>query len=285
MARPQRPATLAALAALLAFSPRRQVCWPRPASAAVPGYVRLAHLSPDTPKVDVWVTSFKGSSFSKVFPAVGYGVLSDYQRLAAGTYTVAMRSPGAEATVSRCSAPTSPSEPGGAYTVAGVGRNADVSLKVLTDDLSRPSAGKGRMRVVQASSVAPVVNVSTTEGTTIVDAATFPSTTEYAEVPAQQWTLQAEAEKAGVAPAEAGVNVKPGAIYTALVLDKGDSAIQLVVHTDAASATGRPVGSVATGAGGAAGALDGTPIRSLALLVSSLALVAYGLRRLRPVTG
>ena len=42
----------------------------------------------------MWVTSFKGSSFSKVFPAVGYGVLSDYQRLAAGTYTVAMRSPG-----------------------------------------------------------------------------------------------------------------------------------------------------------------------------------------------
>ena len=230
----------ALLALLAALAAAGGLLTAAPASAAVPGYVRLAHLSPDTPKVDVWVTSFKGSSFSKVFPAVGYGVLSDYQRLAAGTYTVAMRSPGAESDSEPLLRTNVTVEPGGAYTVAGVGRNADISLKVLTDDLSRPSAGSGRMRVVQASSVAPVVSVSTDEGTTIVDKATFPSTTEYAEVPAEQWTLQVDAEKAGIPSAEAGVDVKSGAIYTALVLDKGDSEIELVVRADAVSATGMP---------------------------------------------
>ena len=69
------------------------------AGAVTVGYVRLAHLSPDTPKVDVWLTSFKGSSYSQVFRGVGYGVVSPYQRVAVGTYTVAMRPPGADESV------------------------------------------------------------------------------------------------------------------------------------------------------------------------------------------
>jgi hypothetical protein len=253
------------------------------ASAAVPGYVRLAHLSPDTPKVDVWVTSFKGSGFSKVFRAVGYGVVSDYQRLAPGTYTVAMRSPGAARDSDPLLRTNVTVHSGGAYTVAGVGRNSEIQLKVLKDDLSRPSPGTARMRVVQASSVAPVVNVSTTTGTLIAADATFPSTTNYAEVAAQPWTLKAQPAKAGVRPATAGVDVRSGTIYTALVLDKSDSSIQLVVHADAAAASGTPVGSLATGEGGTAG--HGTPVRALVLLAGSLALMTVGVGLRRPTTG
>src|SRR6185312_4923483 len=33
------------------------------ASAASVGYIRLAHLSPDTPSVDVWLTSFRDKKF------------------------------------------------------------------------------------------------------------------------------------------------------------------------------------------------------------------------------
>jgi hypothetical protein len=277
-----RPAaTLLALLAVIAV-PAGLLTGPA-ASAAVPGYVRLAHLSPDTPKVDVWVTSFKGSTFSKVFPAVGYGVVSDYQRLAPGTYTVAMRSPGAARDSEPLLRTNVAVKPGGAYTVAGVGRNSEIALKVLTDDLSRPSPGTARMRVVQASSVAPVVSVRTTAGTTIAADATFPSTTTYAEVPAQPWTLQAQPAKTGVRPATARVDVRSGTIYTALVLDKGKSSIQLVVSADAASSSGRPVGSLATGEGGGAG--HGTPVRALLLLVGSLALVTAGVRLRRPATG
>lgn len=254
-----------------------------PASAAVPGYVRLAHLSPDTPEVDVWVTSFKGSAFSKVFPGVAYGTLSDYQRLPAGTYTVAMRSPGSAKNSQPLLRTNVTVKVGKAYTVAGVGRNADIALRVLTDDLSRPSSGKARMRVVQASSVAPVVSVSTSEGDPIATAARFPSTTPYAEVAAQKWTLQARPSKAGVGPAKATVQVEAGAIYTALVLDKGNNGIQLLVRADAAASSSAPLGSVNTGLGGLAA--TGTGSARTSAVLALVALMALSVVAVLPGTG
>jgi len=44
-----------------------------PAMAADQAYVRLAHLSPDTPKVDVYVASVADPAKSFVVPGVGYG--------------------------------------------------------------------------------------------------------------------------------------------------------------------------------------------------------------------
>jgi hypothetical protein len=247
------PVVIAALVATLSLLPL--IAAPATA-AAMPGYIRLAHLSPDTPKVDVWVTSFRGAKYSKMLPSVGYGALSDYQRVSPGTYTVAMRAPGA----SKKSAPILSTNvivaSGKAYTVAGIGRNADINLKILNDDLSRPSPGKARMRVVQASSVAPVVDVSTTTGKAIARNVSFPSTTSYAEVPAQRWTLEAKPQAAGVKAAEQAVQVNAGSIYTILVLDRGTSAVQLTVRTDAAGSATLPVGSVDTGLGGMAPAED-----------------------------
>ena len=60
---------------------------PVPAGAATGadtvGYVRLAHLSPDTPAVDVYLAA-PDSTKPRVFPGVGYGVVSDYLELAPG---------------------------------------------------------------------------------------------------------------------------------------------------------------------------------------------------------
>lgn len=247
------PVLLAASVAALSLLPLTAIS---ATAAEMPGYVRLAHLSPDTPKVDVWLTSFRGNKFSTMLPSVGYGDVSDYQRLSPGTYTVAMRQPGA----SENSAPLLSTNvivvSGNAYTVAGVGRFANISLRVLTDDLSHPSPGKARMRVVQASSVAPVVDVSTTTGKTVATDVRFPSTTSYAEVPAQPWTLEADPQVAGVKTAQESVDVKAGSIYTVLVLDKGKTAVQLDVVTDAAGSATMPVGSVDTGLGGMAPAAD-----------------------------
>ena len=60
--------------------------------------MRLAHLSPNTPAVDVYLYSFGDSSAEQVLHHVGYGVVSAYEPLAAGDYTVAMRAAGAAAT-------------------------------------------------------------------------------------------------------------------------------------------------------------------------------------------
>jgi len=62
-----------------------------------PAYVRLAHLSPDTPSVDVYVDSAADPSRSFVVPGVGYGVVSQYQPLPPDTYVISMRLAGAPA--------------------------------------------------------------------------------------------------------------------------------------------------------------------------------------------
>ena len=52
-----------------------------PARAAGDGYVRLAHLSPDTPAVDVYLRSESDSIKPQIFKAVAYGAMSQYLRL------------------------------------------------------------------------------------------------------------------------------------------------------------------------------------------------------------
>ncbi|MFY9652900.1 DUF4397 domain-containing protein, partial [Trebonia sp.] len=85
------------------------------------GYVRLAHLSPNTPAVDVYLYSFGDPSAELVLHHVTYGTVSSYQVLAAGEYTVAMRAAGAAASTKPVLSASLTVAPGGAYTVAGLG--------------------------------------------------------------------------------------------------------------------------------------------------------------------
>src|SRR5437867_2888487 len=92
-----------------------------PASAADQvGYVRLAHLSPDTPDVDVYLSTVGGGS-PQVFKGVGYGVMSKYLGVPPGSYAVSMRASGAPATDPPVLTTNVTVDPGKAYLVAGVG--------------------------------------------------------------------------------------------------------------------------------------------------------------------
>ena len=48
------------------------------------GWIRLAHLSPNTPPVDVYLYSFGGSKAMIVLHHVGYGAVSPYEKVASG---------------------------------------------------------------------------------------------------------------------------------------------------------------------------------------------------------
>src|SRR6266536_3683027 len=61
------------------------------------GWIRLAHLSPNTPAVDVYLYSFGNSNAKIVLRHVAYGTVSPYEAVTAGDYSVAMRSAGAAA--------------------------------------------------------------------------------------------------------------------------------------------------------------------------------------------
>ncbi len=67
--------------------------------------LRLAHLSPDTPSVDVYVDSVSSTDTGIVLTGVGYGTVSGYQSVPAGTYTVSMRSAARRPRRPRCCPP------------------------------------------------------------------------------------------------------------------------------------------------------------------------------------
>jgi hypothetical protein len=279
--RPHRRLIRIGVAAAIALAAGLLVATPAP--AAEPSYVRLAHLSPDTPKVDVYLTSFARPDWKLTLKGVGYGVLSPYQRLQPDIYTVSMRPAGA--------APTSPpvlsvnvrAAAGQAYTVAGVGPYADLGLTVLRDDLSLPPKGKARVRVVQASAKAKAVAVAVTNGPTVAPSVGFAETSRYATAPAGAWTLQVRSISQADLQTTSPVTLAAGAVYTVLVLDADGGGLTVETHTDAKSMAVTPVGGVETGAGGTATPTrGGTPWLPLGLAAAGAALLAVSRRYRSP---
>ncbi len=222
-----------------------------PARAATVGYVRLAHLSPDTPAVDVYLSSVAGGAPRK-FPAVGYGTVSTYLPLDTGTYSVAMRNVGAADSSQPVLSTSVTVEAGSAYTVAGVGRFADLGLRVINDDLKLPTAGKAKVRVVNASVRAPQLDVSVaTTGATIATGAAFATTTDYREVEPGRWPLKLQPSGSTNAT-EVAANCAAGGVYSVLVLDGKNGGLTVEVRVDARAGAQVPLGGVDTGAGGSA---------------------------------
>ena len=233
-------ASLAALAAVALSA--------SPASAAGDGYVRLAHLSPDTPTVDVYLKAEAGGK-QQTFPGVGYGVLSQYLRLPTGTYSVAMRKAGADPGSKPVLTTQVSVENGNAYTVAGVGRYADLGLRVLKDDLKLPGAGESKVRIIQASVRVPVLDVDVSNGRTIADGVQFATTTSYREVKPGKWTVKVQPSGGGKT-SSLPCTLGAGSVYSLLVLDAKDGGLRTELHVDAGRSGTVPLGGVATGDGG-----------------------------------
>src|SRR6201982_3445672 len=119
-------------------------------AAAGTGWIRLAHLSPNTPPVDVYLYSFGNSHAMIVLHHVAYGTVSPYEKVTAGEYTVAMRGAGASPSSQPVLSTSVQITAGGAYTVAGMGPAKGLRLQILRDQLTTPP-GRSLVRVIQAS--------------------------------------------------------------------------------------------------------------------------------------
>src|SRR4051794_34205655 len=188
-----------------------------PAAAAGDGYVRLAHLSPATPAVDVYLKSDSGEVKEQTFPGVAYGAMSRYLRLPTGTYSVAMRRSGADPSTKPVLTTQVTVENGAAYTVAGVGRYADLGLRVLRDDLKLPDPGVSKVRIIQASVRAAVLDVDVNNGPTIADGVQFASTTNYREVKPGTWAVKVQPSGGGET-STLPCTLAAGSVYSLLVL-------------------------------------------------------------------
>ena len=273
--------TLLALAPLLA-APLMVVAAAPATTAASTGWVRLAHLSPDTPSVDVYLYPFGDPQAEITLKHVGYGAVSPYQSVAAGRYTVAMRGAGADADSPPVISTNVDVATGDALTVAGMGRTASLTIKVLSDSLTAPD-GEATVRMIQASLQEPIVDVSL-DGKDLASGLRFPDVTAYSPVEPGSGTVDASGTGGD---ASLPVQLAARSTHTIVVLDGNSSGIRLMELTDASGTASTPVGAVNTGLGGTApGAADAdwhARVGWIALAVAAFVLIAFT-RRARPST-
>ena len=249
-----RTTRLAVVALLLALvGPAIGLAAPAVALAAPadtpPAYLRLAHLSPDTPKVDVYVNSAADPSRSFVVPGVGYGAVSQYQPLPPDSYVISMRPAGADASSPPVISATVDARSGAAYTVAGTGKSANLGLSVLNDKLDIPPAGKASVRVINAALSVPSADVGPVNGPVWVQDVAFGTETGYVDCPLGKWDL---AVTSSGTSSTVPLTLQENSTYTVLLIDKG-TGLEPQVTRDSTGAGMVPSGAIETGLGGAAG--------------------------------
>jgi hypothetical protein len=246
------------------------------------GYLRLAHLSPNTPAVDVYLYSFGDPSAMVVLKDVAYGDVSPYEAVATGEYTVAMRSAGAAASSKPVLSTTVDVLSGRAYTVAGMGPLSGLRLQVIDDSLAM-ARNEALVRVIQASMHQTSVTV-TAGSTTLGSGLNFTTVTGYKAVQPGTVTVSAVGESEH---GSATFTLAADTIYSIVVLDDSGH-LKLTSLVDSAGSKVTPEGGAQTGFGGTA-ARPGAPLLPWAAAAAAglLAAVAGTVRlrrRRRPAT-
>lgn len=247
---------------------------PGASASAGHGWLRLAHLSPNTPAVDVYLYSFGNPNARIVLKHVAYGTVSPYEQVASGEYTVAMRGAGAPASSKPVLSTTVNVAAGAAYTVAGMGPESGLRLQILPDKLVTPP-GRALVRVIQASLNQQQVTV-TAAGKVLAHKLAFSKLTGYRSVPPGSWTVHAAGESETTS---ASINLAAGTIYTLVILDNpGHLAIDAL--EDAAGSRVAPSGAPTTGFGGTAPRPGAALLPWLAAGAAGLLLASGGAARL-----
>ena len=176
----------------------------------VPGsaLVRVGHLSPDAPNVDVWVDG------ALALEDVPYETVSDYLPLPPGERNIQVTPAGDSSTVLIDATVNLGADV--AYTVAARGLLGDASLaaSVFVDD-REPASGQSKVRFIHLGADAPGVDVAVTGGPVLFSNTEFPDNTAYLTV--DSGTVDLEVRVAGtqdVALAVPGVVLMPDTNYT-----------------------------------------------------------------------
>ncbi|WP_235028072.1 DUF4397 domain-containing protein, partial [Halorubrum sp. JWXQ-INN 858] len=175
--------------------------------------LRVAHLSPDAPNVDVYVDD------DPVLEDVPFRGVSDYLDVPADTYDVTVTAAGDPETVVFDEALDVPA---GEFTVAALGElseeNQPFAVEVYEDDVSDPGED-ARVRLVHAAPDAPNVDV-TVEGEPLFEDVPFGAAGAI-EVPADDYELEirpATDDVDGDVVATVDVSPEAGTVYTAFAV-------------------------------------------------------------------
>jgi hypothetical protein len=260
---------LLAASALLLGIPAAATAFASSATSGT-GWIRLAHLSPNTPAVDVYLYSFGNSNAEIVLHHVAYGTVSPYESVTAGDYSVAMRAAGASPTSAPVLSTGVTIQAGHAYTVAGMGPESGLRLQVLDDDLTTPP-GQALVRVIQASLKDQEVKV-TLGSTVLASKLAFANVTSYEAVSPGTQTVAVTAGGGGVS---SSITFAAGTVHTLVVLD-GANGLEIDNLTDAAGSGEPPLGGASTGFGGTAAHGPASALPWLGLIAVGLVLALIG---------
>jgi hypothetical protein len=171
------------------------------------GRVRVVHMSPDAPPVDIVVNGAPAITNLAFKEASAYAALPD------GTYDVAVTPAGAnDAVVLR--APLHVTA-GVDATVVAVGTLDAIGLLAVTDNNSAPAAGNARVRFVHASPDAPAVDIAVKGGPVLFPNVAFKQFGDYAEVPAGAYDLEVRVAGTDTVALELpGVTLNAGQVVT-----------------------------------------------------------------------
>ena len=232
--------------------------------AQAPARVRVVHMSPDAPAVDVLVDG------QKAIDDLAFKSATEYAALPAGRRDVQVTP--ADQNETAVIAVMLPLQAGQDQTVVAVGRVAEIGALPLQDDNQPPAAGKAKVRFVHASPDAPAVDVAVAGGPVIFPNVAFKGVAGYREVDAGTYNLEVRAAGTNdVALGVPNVALQPGQIVTIFAAGlAGDNTLSAVpVAYPAAQAARLP----RAGTGGALqpdSTLNGWLIAGLALAAAVL---------------
>jgi hypothetical protein len=274
-----RLATLAALVGgtavfVSATSPAASAASTSPAGSQ-DAWVRIAHLSPEAPAMDMYLYPFGNPGDQIVLRDVSYGDVSAYQTLSPGEYTVAMRGFGAPESSKPALTTSFMVGARTAYTVAALGPDPGLRVEVLRDQMTAP-AGKALIRVFQAALKQPQVTVSYGPDVLARQLA-FGAATSYTAVsPGKEMVHFA----ATGADASMSVKLAPDTIHTIVVLDDS-TGLKVDALTDAVGSQIMPKGGANTGFGGTAPHSPASAVPWLLTIAFGTLLTGAGLTGLR----
>lgn len=242
------------------------------------GWVRLAQLSPTMAPVDGYLSPSANAGTQSTQPALAhatYGTISQYQPVAPGGYTVAMRAAGGAATADPLATTQLSVAAGQAYTVAAFGTSTStIKLQVLNDELTAP-AGMAGIRVIEASRQSPTASVLL--GTeTLTSNLRSPGASPYQSVAPGMSALLVTTKAATTQTVSAELDAN--STYSVVVLDGTEDVARVLVVNDASGMSAMPKGGVSTGFGGTAGkaGAGGSSAQAVAALWIVLAAAGAG---------
>ncbi|NJP07578.1 MAG: DUF4397 domain-containing protein [Chloroflexaceae bacterium] len=134
-------------------------------------FVRVIHASPDAPAVDIYVNG------NLTWSAVPFFTVTDYIEVPAGEYRFQV-TPAGQPPEAAVIDGVATLEAGQAYSVAAINPVAEVTARIILENLTPPPPGRARVNVYHLSPDAPAVDVKLTNGTVLAAGLAYPGKVE-----------------------------------------------------------------------------------------------------------